>query len=99
MSAIGVIHFWKSVSHSAQYAWKILALNGQWFHILKDKLEYKIEKWFLGAVYNLPADQHSQSGQILVKKAWIGCADYLVDAKQPPGSFFLFYILIIILFF
>ena len=37
----------------------------------KNKREEKI----LGAVQNLPANQHSQSGPIPLKKGWIGCAD------------------------
>ena len=30
----------------------------------------------LGAVLDLPANQHSQSGPIPLKKGWIGCAYY-----------------------
>ena len=43
---------WQLVIH---YAWKIGALNGQWFHILKDKLKLKEkrEKEVLGAIYHL----------------------------------------------
>ena len=37
----------------------------------------------LGAVQDLPANQHSQSSPLGVKLGWIGCAVQLVDPKQP----------------
>ena len=68
------------------------ALNGQCFHIQKDKwkLKFKREKKIPGAILDLPANQHSQSSPILLKYGWIGCADLLVDPKRPPGYFLSF---------
>ena len=52
------------------------------------KTKYKREKRILAALFDLPANQHSQFSHIWVELGGIGCADYLVDQKWPPRIFY-----------
>ena len=55
-------------------------------------------KKIVGAVWKLPAKQHSQSSPFSPKLGWIGCAIQQATSKRLPGFFFRFNILIFIYF-
>ena len=60
----------------------------QWTMVtyLKNQIKIEVQKRtnILGAIYDLPANQHSQSGPISLKK---GCADQLVDLLKSETIF------------
>ena len=55
-------------------------------------------KKIMGAVWKLPAKQHSQSSPFSPKLGWIGCAIQQATSKQLPGFFFINILIFIYLF-